>query len=91
MQKEKYCIVIYEFDFLHYHVLLVEISDLGNKIIDQVSNVSEDIASSFMHSIINHYKLNDYVQIMNRTFVNGQHKQTLYKTIGQFKKVYSLV
>lgn len=91
MEKSTYCVVVYENNFLDYHVLLIQIGEHNHEIIDQVSNVSEDMASSFMSTIIESYKLTDDVQIMDKIYVNGQHKKTLYQTIGQFKKVYHMV
>jgi hypothetical protein len=82
--------VIYENDFINYHVILFQLNDnQSHTIVDQVNNVSEDVASSFMLNLIETYQLKDDVQVMDKIFVNGQHKKTLYQTIGKFKEVYN--
>lgn len=52
--------------------------------------MSEDVATSYMISLIFNYNLSDHVQVVDRVFVKGKHKTTIYQTIGQFKKIYNI-
>lgn len=57
---------------------------------DSKCNMSEDVATSYMISLIFNYNLSDHVQVVDRVFVKGKHKTTIYQTIGQFKKIYNI-
>ena len=94
MPKPIYCVVVYEIDFLYYHLLLVRLDETGkdqHAIMEQVSNVSEDVASMYMSAFIKDYQLNDSVQVVDRIYKDGMHKQTIYETVGKFKEIYEVV
>ena len=91
MKKRKYCVVIHEEEFLDYHVFLVSLSEnKKHTVVSGIYQVSEDIALKFLIKIIKDYQLSDDVQVIDEIFTHGKHSKTLYKTIGDFKKVYSV-
>lgn len=94
MTKPRYCIVVYEIDFLYYHLLLILLDETEkdrHTIIEQVSNVSENVASMHMSSLIKDYQLNDSVQVVDKIYKDGKHKQTFYETVGKFKEIYGVI
>lgn len=91
MSKPKFYVVVYEVDYLIYHELLVSSYDNKLQIVEMISNVSIDVAESFMLSLIKNYNLSDDITVIVNSYVDGELKERQHQTVGKYLEVIDMV